>query len=238
MKKLLCLALAVLMLLALAACAGNTTPTDPKNDTAPATQTPDTKAPDTQAPDTQAPETEAPAPAELPSPAEIEAAIAAALGDGYLATVDVPEEEIYMCPLGWVEDMSILDSWVAKQALISAVDLDNVVVAKCKDAADTEKVVNAFNNSFAQACGYVSQYPFNVAKVQNARIYCVGDTVMFLMAGASADAEADEEAAAQLAASEYEKIDAAVEALFGFLPENLAVVPEDSGSSGGGLLGG
>lgn len=228
MKKLLCLALAVLMLFALAACAENPTPTESKNDTTPATDAPETKAPDT---------TAAPAPAELPSPVEIEAAVAAALGDGYLATVDVAEEEIYLCPLGWLEDMSILESWVAKQAVISAVDLDNVVVAKCKDAADTEKVVEAFNNSFAQTVSYVRQYPFGTAKVLGARIYRVGDTVMFLMAGASDDS-GDAETEAKLAETEYAKIDAALEKLFGFVPENLAVIPEDNGNSGGGLLGG
>lgn len=229
MKKLICLALAVLMLFALTACAQNNNETRTPENAVPETQSSGTKAPET---------TQAPAASELPSPAEIEAAIAAALGDGYLATVDVPEEEIYICPLGWLEDMSILDSWVAKQALISAVDLDNVVIAKCKDAADTEKVVDAFNNSFAQACGYVRKYPFGVAKVENARIYKVDDTVMMILAGASPDENMEAEVEAKLAADEYAKIDAALEKLFGFLPENLAVIPEDSGNSGGGLLGG
>ena len=233
MKKLLCLALAVLMLFTLAACAEEPAPTEPKNDTAPATQAPDTQAPDTQAPET----TQAPAPAEVPTPAEIEAAIAAALGDGYLAVVEIPEDEIFTSPVGWLEDISIVDSWVAKQAAVSALNPDNVAVVKCKTAADAETVVQAFNNCYAQQVGYSRQYPFSVAKVEGCRIYRVEDTVMYVLAGADADPEAGEEAAAQLAAAEYAKIDAAVEALFGFVPENLAVIPEDNGS-GGGLLGG
>ena len=240
MKKLLCLALAVLMLFALAACAQNNNETKTPATNAPDTQPPETKAPETKAPETQAPETKAPetepAPAQGYTPAEIEAAIAAALGDGYLATVQIPEDEIYTCPLGWLEDASVVESWVAKQAAISALNPDNVVVAKCKTAADAETVVQAFNNCFAQQIGYSRQYPFSVAKVEGCRICRVEDTVMYILTGAEADPEADEEAAARLAAAEYEKVDAALQTLFGFVPENLAEIPDDQGS--GGLLGG
>lgn len=223
MKKLLCLALAALMLFGLAACAENGGETKaPETTLAPET----TKAPET---------TEAPKPA--PTPAEIEAAVAAALGEGYLATVDVSEEDLWSCPLGWLEDLSILDTWVAKQAAVPALNMDTVIVAKCKDAADADKVIGVYNDYLAQTVGYTRQYPFGAAKVQGARICKVDDLALFILAGAEADPEADEEAAAKLAAAEYEKIDAALEALFGYVPENLAVIPEDTGASGG-LLGG
>ena len=218
MKKLLCLALAVLMLFAFAACAQNNN---------------ETKAPETDTPETQAPETQAPVPAEIPTPAEIEAAIAAALGEGDKATVDVSEDEFFMSPIGWL-DQEKVKSYVAKQALVSAVDMDTIVVAECEEGY-ADEAVDLLNQSYAQTVSYVSQYPFGVAKVQNARLYKVGNTVMLIIAGASPDEDMDAEAEAKLAVDEYAKIDAALEKLFGFVPENLAVISENNG---GGLLGG
>ena len=225
MKKLLCLALAALMLFAFAACAQN------NNETlTPDTLTPDTKTPET----TQAPETQAPAPAETPTPAEIEAAIAAALGEGDKATVDVSEDEFFMSPIGWL-DQDKVKSYVAKQALVSAVDLDTVCIAEVEEGY-ADEAVSIFNQSFAQTMSYIRQYPFGVAKVENTRICKVGNTVMLIIAGASPDEDMDAETEAKLAVEEYAKIDAALEKLFGFVPENLAVIPENNG--GGGLLGG
>ena len=66
----------------------------------------------------------------------------------------------------------------------------------------------------------------------NARIYQSGDYVVYIIAGASYDGE-DSEAEAKLAAAEYAKIDEAVKSVFGTLPNNSAVVPEDNGGSGG-----
>ena len=54
---------------------------------------------------------------------------------------------------------------------------------------------------------------------------------------ASADPEATDEAQAELADAEYAKIDKVIEDLFGSVPENLAIVTEDSGNHGG-LIGG
>lgn len=56
--------------------------------------------------------------------------------------------------------------------------------------------------------------------------------MIYVIAGASYDGE-DSEAENKLAASEYAKIDEAVQSIFGTLPENLAVVPEDDGTAGG-----
>lgn len=158
------------------------------------------------------------------TPAEIEAAIAKALGEGYLATVDVPEEELFTSAIGRL-DLTKVKTYVAKQAVIPSVDLDSVVIAECEEGY-VDEAVALLNESYAQTIDYIRQYPFGVAKVEGARLYKVGNTVMLIIAGASYDGE-DGEAEAKLAAEEYEKVDAALKDLFGSLPENLAVVPKN-----------
>ena len=78
---------------------------------------------------------------------------------------------------------------------------------------------------------YIRQYPFGTAKVLNARIYQSGNYVMYILAGASYDGE-DSEAENKLAVSEYAKIDEAIKNIFGSLPNNSAVVPENDESAG------
>jgi len=158
------------------------------------------------------------------TPAEIEAAIAKALGEGYLATVDVPEEELFMSAIGSL-DLTKVKTYVAKQAVIPSVNLDSVVIAECEEGY-VDEAVALLNESYAQTINYIRQYPSGVAKVEGARLYKVGNTVMLIIAGASYDGE-DGEAEAKLAAKEYEKVDAALKDLFGSLPENLAVVPKN-----------
>lgn len=201
MKKIFCLTLAVWMLLSLAACKG--TESNPSTHSGSSASEGNETTP--------------------PSPAEVEAAIAAALGDGYQATVDVPEDEMFNCALGQA-DLEKIDSYVAKQALISAVDLDSVVVAKCKEEAYAEELVKIFNEKFEMVSSYAAQYSFALSKVQGTRICRVGDTVLYILAGASPDQNATQEEAARLAAAEYEKIDGALKELYGFVPENLAAL--------------
>ncbi|MCM1166577.1 MAG: DUF4358 domain-containing protein [Lachnospiraceae bacterium] len=170
-----------------------------------------------------------------PEPKEAEAAIAKALGDGYYCTVDVPDDEVNLSCLGRL-DLTKVESYIVKQTTVPSVQLDCVAVVKCKSGY-ADEAVNALNEYYAQTIGYIRQYPFDVAKVEGARIFKSGDVVMYIVAGASADESASEEEAAKLAA-EYKKVDAAVKELFGTLPENLAVIPEDSGDNGGLLIGG
>ena len=155
------------------------------------------------------------------SPAEVEAALAKALGDGYLCAADITEEELPLSAMGEL-DMAKIESYVGKQALVTALNLDTVVVVKCKDgyAEDAVKLLNA---SFNRTVSYVRQYPFGVAKVEGARLYRVGDVVMYILAGAAYDGENAEEEA-KLAAEEYQKIDDVIKTLFGTLPENLASI--------------
>lgn len=184
-------------------------------------------------------------PADSPvTPASIEKAIANAIGsDNYLCNTDI-EESWLKNSFGF--DMTKIKSYVAKQNAISAVNLDTVIILDVEDGyADT--AVDILNNSYAQTVSYIRQYAFGVGKVLNARIYKEGNYVMYILAGASYDGN-DAEQEDELAVAEYAKIDAALKTLFGETPENLAVVPEDDGNSGGliiddddmddGLLGG
>ena len=163
------------------------------------------------------------------TPAEIEQKIADAIGkDNYLCDTDIDKD--------WLQnsyqlDMSKVDSYVAKQNSISSVNPDTVIILKVKDGY-ADEAVKALNTSFAQMVDYIRQYPFGTAKVLNARIYQSGNYVMYILAGASYDGE-DSEAENKLAVSEYAKIDEAIKNIFGSLPNNSAVVPENDGSAGG-----
>ena len=163
------------------------------------------------------------------TPAEIEQKIADAVGkDNYLCDIEIDKD--------WLQnsfqlDMSKVESYVAKQNSIGSVNPDTVIVLKTKDsyASDAVKTLNTY---YAQVVSYIRQYPFGTAKVMNARLYQSGDYVIYIIAGASYDGE-DSEAENKLAVSEYAKIDEAIKSVFGTLPENLAVVPEDDGNNGG-----
>ncbi len=216
MKKIIAFLMAALMLCSLAACGSKTTGeknTDPSKNQA--------------AVNTNA------------SPEELEAAIAKALGEGYLAKVTVPEEELFLSPVGRL-DMENVESYVAKQSENTSLDMDTVAVVKCKSGY-ADEAVKLFNEAYAQTVSYIRQYPFGVAKVEGARIYKLGDTVIYVIAGVRAGENASAEDEAKLALTEYEKIDNAIKGVWGTLPENLAVVTEpDQNNNGGdsGFIGG
>lgn len=169
------------------------------------------------------------------SPEEVEKAIAKALGEGYQSTVDVPKDEMFSSVMSGI-DLSQIESYVVKQAVVSSVTPDTVAVMKCKSGyADT--AVKLLNERYAQTLSYSRLYTFSVPKVEGARLYKFDDTVIFVIGGASAYETAAEDEA-KLAVSEYEKIDNAIKSLFGNLPENLAVVtePDENNNSGGFII--
>lgn len=163
------------------------------------------------------------------TPAEIEQKIAEAIGkDNYLCDTNIDKD--------WLQnsyqlDMSKIESYVAKQNSIASVNVDTVIVLKVKDGY-ADEAVKALNDNYSQLVSYIRQYPFGTAKVLSARLYQSGNYIIYVVAGASYDGE-DSEAEAKLAVSEYAKIDEAIKGVFGTLPENLAVVPEDDGNNGG-----
>ena len=112
-----------------------------------------------------------------PSPKDIEAAIAKALGDGYLCTADVPDEEMGLSCIGWL-DLTKVDEYVVKQPTIYAQDAVGIV--KCKEGY-ADEAAKILNDRFAQSISYIRQYPHDVAKVEGTRIYRVGDILMYII---------------------------------------------------------
>ena len=159
------------------------------------------------------------------TPTEIEAAIARVIGDGYNATVDVPMDEMYSCALADA-DFSKIDSYVAKLTLVPSVQQDQIVIATAKDAAYAEELVKLYNKEYERATMYAKQYPMEPHKLSRARIYKIGNTVMYLIAGRSPEEGMDDTACINLAEAEYKKIDDTIRDLYGYLPENLLVEPE------------
>lgn len=168
---------------------------------------------------------------------EIEKKIADAVGkDNYLCDTEIDKDTMTNY---YGLNMAKVESFTAKQNSISSVNPDAVIILKVKDGY-AGKAVEALNESFSQMVDYIRQYPFGTQKVMNARIYQSGNYVMYILAGASYDGE-DSDAEAKLAKSEYEKIDNAVKSIFGEVPANAAIVPEEdenSSANGGLILGG
>lgn len=154
---------------------------------------------------------------------DIEDAIVQAIGEeNYLC--DVEKDKTMLFARLELDESKIVD-YIAKENSISSVNMDQLMIFKVADGyADT--VVDEINSDFEQTVSYVRQYPFSVAKVLNARLYKSGNYVIFVLAGASYDGE-DSEAEEKLANEEYDKIDKAIEGVFGTLPENLLVVTEE-----------
>ena len=222
MKKITVTLIAAAMLLTLAGCTQNNSSNPSTSDSSQSNQTSQTTSADTSKTDDNADVT-----ADV-SAADIEKKIADAIGDNYLCDTDF-EEDWFKNYYGF--DMSQIDEYVAKQNSISAVNPDTVIVLKVKDGyADT--AVDLLNTAYAQQVNYIRQYAFSVQKVMNARIFKNGNYVIYALAGASYDGD-DSEEELKLAETEYAKIDAAVESVFGSVPENFAIIPEDDGTNRG-----
>jgi len=153
------------------------------------------------------------------SPAEIEAAIANALGSGYNSTENMSEERV----LDKLDKLNIdkVESYVAKETRLQS--HDTVMIIKCKEASYADEVVDILNEYYATIINDIRSYPVGVAKTENARIFKADDTVMFIIGGAPAKTEEEE---AELAITEYKKIDSAVKGVTGYVPENLAVIKD------------
>ena len=228
MKKSALIITALILALTLASCGNHNKNTPDKTSPKAETVEPETDKPAETTPDTKKDDSTA---SEI-TPASIEKAIADAVGsENYLCDTDIEES--------WLKnsfglDLSKVKSYVAKQNAISAVNLDTVIILETEDSyADT--AVELLNESYSGAVSYIRQYAFGVGKVMNARIYKEGNYVMYILAGANYEGN-DAEKEDEFAVSEYKKIDDALNSIFGEIPENLAVIPEDDGSSVGLII--
>ena len=231
MKKFTVILMALVMALSCAACS-NTNKNTSNNNSGNTSSSTDTKKDDNKNNSKTDNRTDVKATTD-----EIEKKIADAVGkDNYLCDTEVDKDTMTNY---YGLDMAKVESFTAKQNSISSVNPDTVVILKVKDGY-AGKAVEALNESFSQMVDYIRQYPFGTQKVINARIYQSGIYVMYILAGASYDGE-DSDAEAKLAKSEYEKIDNAVKSIFGEVPANAAIVPEEdenSSENGGLILGG
>lgn len=166
-------------------------------------------------------------------PADIEQRIAEAVGcDNYLCDTDISKDELETM---YQLDMSKVKSFVAKQNSIPSVNMDIVIVLQTADDY-TKEAAQILNERYAKTVDYIRQYPFGTQKVLNARLYVSENTVIYVIAGKSADDSASSEDELILAKEEYGKIDAAIKDELGEFPDNSAVVPEEDSDDNGGLL--
>ena len=154
---------------------------------------------------------------------EVEAAIAEALGDGYYCDTEKNAENIEYTFFADL-DFSKLDSYILKVYNDDVLKLDTTAVLNCKeDYVDT--AIDKLNFFLAASYRYVKAYPFSVtslSKVENARLFRHGNTVILVLGGSDLDETASEEEKAEHALDEYKKVDKAVKELYGELPENIA----------------
>ncbi len=146
--------------------------------------------------------------ANSPAPAEILAAIQAAYGDDYLATMEMPDE---MFEGEFPLDKSLIQDKAAQMPAMS-VHPDRVVVIRAVPGkgAEVEKALQAARERFVSDS---IQYPMNAAKVQASQVVRNGDTAAFLLVGGpNGDPDADEAEALQFAKNETKK---AVDAFYG-----------------------
>lgn len=201
-KKVLTLGLCAVMALSLAACggkSGNDTKPDQKTETISTT------------------------------PADVQAAIKDALGDGWLCDAEMEEETV----LGYYGlDGEQIEAVSAAESSNSSLNIDRVVIIQVKDGY-AEDAVKTLNDGFDQTASYSRMYGFGVPKMLGTRLYQSGNFVALITAGASGD-ELPAEEAAKLSSDEYAKIDQAWRGIFGNIPTNQIVIPEET--EDGGLM--
>lgn len=159
------------------------------------------------------------------TPAKIEKQIKKAIGSSnYNCNTEISEKALANT---YGLDMKKIKSYVAKENSVPSVCMDTVIILKVKKGyADT--AVKKLNKAYAQRVDYIRLYPFDVAKVMNARIYRNGNYVAFVLAGKSPSDDMSTKKAAKLAKSEYKKTDKAWKKVFGKKSKNYAVIPKAS----------
>lgn len=216
-KKILTLGLCAVMALSLAACGGKGK-TDPTPKPSDKPETVNT------------------------TPADIQKAIKDALGDGWLCDVDMEKDMV----LGYYGlDGEKVEAIAAAENSNGSLNIDRVVILQAKDGY-AEDAVKALNGGFEQVANYSRGYGFDIPKMLGTRLYVSGNYIALITAGANGG-ELSEEDAARLSNDEYAKIDEAWKGIFGSVPTNQIVIPEErpggvspfeeeAGMTGGGTM--
>lgn len=211
-KKVLTLGLCAVMALSLAACGGKD---DPKK--------PDPKQPENTDPATV-----------ITTPTDIQKAIQDALGEGWLCDAEM-EKDMVLAYYGL--DGEKIESIAAAENSNGSLNIDRVVILQVKEGY-AEDAVKALNGGFDQSASYSRMYGFDVQKMLGTRLYQNGNYIALITAGANGG-ELSEEEAAKLSNDEYAKIDEAWKGIFGSIPENQVVIPEeDAGGESGEFFDG
>lgn len=131
--------------------------------------------------------------------ADIEAAVAAALGDAYYANTPMDTLE----GLEITEDM--YEEFVYQVPMISA-NVDTLIVIKAADGkvSDVEAKVNAFRD---RNINDLMQYPMNLAKIQCSQVLTFGEYVVFVQFGADKGMLAVEAAGDNVSEDEAAKLE-------------------------------
>ncbi|MGI6028368.1 MAG: DUF4358 domain-containing protein [Candidatus Heteroscillospira sp.] len=202
-KKVLTLGLCAAMALSLAAC-GSKGKTDP-------TPEPSDK-----------PNTET-----VTTPDDIQKAIKDALGEGWLCDAEMEKDMV----LGYYGlDGEQVEAIAAAENSNGSLNIDRVVILQVKEGYAGD-AIKALNGGFDQSASYSQMYGFDVQKMLGTRLYQNGNYIALITAGANGG-ELSEEEAAKLSNDEYAKIDQAWKGIFGSVPENQIIIPEEKENSG------
>ena len=143
--------------------------------------------------------------------ADIQAAVAGALGDNYWPNMDIPAEflaETY----GVTEDLH--DEYIAQMPMIST-NVDTLIVVKAKEGSE-QAVEDALNAYHQMMVDDTMQYPMNLGKIQAGQVKTFGRYVCFVQLGADVMTQMEEGDEAVIAHCEQENAKA-LEAIEGAL---------------------
>ena len=160
------------------------------------------------------------------TPADIQTAIKDALGEGWLCDAEMEKDKVLAY---YGLDAEQVEAIAAAESSNGSIMIDRVVILQVKEGY-AEDAVAALNGGFDQSASYSRMYNFDVPKMLGTRLYVSGNYIALITAGANGG-ELSEEEAAKLADGEYAKIDQAWEGVFGSVPENRAVIPEEEENS-------
>jgi len=108
------------------------------------------------------------------------------------------------------------------------------VILQVKDGYAGD-AVKALNGGFEQVANYSRMYSVGIPKMLGTRLYQSGNYIALITAGANGG-ELSEEEAAKLSNDEYAKIDEAWKGIFGSIPTNQVIIPEEGAGNGGGAF--